>query len=73
MNLSHGALSKLYKEKCGKPLSNEIKSYKKKNGKLKYGKVAITSAHNLKAKAIYHVTLKGTKQSDYIDVSVIMQ
>ena len=73
MNFSQGALSKLYKEKCGKPLLNEIESYKKKNDKLKYGEVAITSAHNLKAKAIYHIILKGTDQSDYIDVSVITE
>lgn len=51
---------------------NEVKSYKKQNGNLKPGEVVTTSAHNLKAKAIYHVTLKMTSQPDYIDVSILI-
>lgn len=58
MDLSTGTLSSTLKKKCGKKLMEEIDDYLKYEGTLKYGKVAVTSAENLKAKAIYHIALK---------------
>ena len=58
MNFSNGVLSSQFKKRCGKKLMDEVDAYLKQETKLKHGKVAVTSAEGLKAKAIYHIALK---------------
>ena len=71
--MTGGRLSALFKKACGKPLTNEISEYLKKSGELKYEDVAMTGAHGLKAKKIYHISLKQKDPAgDYIKVSIII-
>ena len=68
MNFSTGSLSGLFKSKCGKALTEEAGAYLQQHGKLEHEKVAVTKAHSLNAKAIYHVSLKKKDQPDFEQV-----
>lgn len=65
MDFSTGTLAATFKAECGQPLLDEVKVFLSYETKLRYGKVAVTEAYNLKAKAIYHVALKGVDQPGY--------
>ena len=69
MDFSTGALSNMFKRKCGKKLMDEVQEYIKAEGTLQPGKVAVTSANNTKAKAIYHISLEKYIEKDCRRVS----
>ena len=55
--MSKGELSQVFLKACGAKLQEEAKHY----SPLAFGQVAVTSAKNLKAKSIYHVSLPDYK------------
>ena len=65
MDFSAGTLSGLFKRKCGKDMMDDVNDFLQKEGKLEHGKVAVTRATGLKAKAIYHIALKKKIEPDY--------
>ena len=69
MDFSAGTLSIMFKKTCGKKLMDEVQEYIKAERTLQPGKVAVTSANNTKAKAIYHVSLEKYLEKDCRRVS----
>ncbi len=65
MDFTTGNLARQFKQRCGRGLIDEVQAYLQHEGRLNYGKVAVTSAYNLKAKALYHIALKRTDQPGY--------
>ena len=57
LDMSKGELSQVFLKACGDKLQEEAKHY----SPLAFGQVAVTSAKNLKAKSIYHVSLPDYK------------
>ena len=57
LDMSKGELSQVFLKACGDKLQEEAKHYRP----LQFGQVAVTSAKNLKAKSIYHVSLPDYK------------
>ena len=64
LDMSKGELSKAFLKACGSKLQEEAKHY----SPLAFGEVAVTSAKNLKAKSIYHISLPDYKlpQSEWV-------
>ena len=60
LDMSKGELSKAFLRACGDKLQEEAKLYRP----LEHRQVAVTSAKNLKAKSLYHVSLPDYRLPD---------
>ena len=71
LDLSSGEISRKLKKICGQKLVDEAQKYINTSGPLQPGQVAVTSADNTKAKAIYHVALPKYIETASMRVSVL--